>query len=79
VVVRRTQAEGKMRIYVTRRQAQVLDKLCEGKVNKQIAREMGVEHSTVKVHLCALLEQYGATNRTELALMACGIIPAKAA
>jgi DNA-binding NarL/FixJ family response regulator len=40
---------------------------------------MGVEHSTVKVHICALLQQYGATNRTELALMACGIIPAKAA
>ena len=38
--------------------------------NKEIAREMGLEHNTIRVHLHHAMKKARARNRVELALMA---------
>jgi DNA-binding NarL/FixJ family response regulator len=49
---------------VTPRQLEILLKLCEGKVNKQIAYELGVSIATVKAHIRNAITRLGAKNRT---------------
>ncbi len=48
---------------LTPRQAAVLDKLWEGKSNRQIAELLGIEEITVKVHISAILRKLGVKNR----------------
>lgn len=48
---------------VTRRQLEIMLKLCEGKVNKQIAYELGVTTATVKAHIRFAIKRLGAKNR----------------
>jgi DNA-binding NarL/FixJ family response regulator len=55
---------------LTRRQAEVLEELGLGKSNKLIARELKMQESTVKVHVCQIMRKLGATNRTQAALLA---------
>lgn len=52
----------------TRRQKDVLSCVARGLTNKEIARELGIAPGTVKIHLAALFEIFGASNRTELLL-----------
>ncbi|MEM5583120.1 LuxR C-terminal-related transcriptional regulator [Roseibium sp. AS2] len=49
---------------VTPRQLEILLKLCEGKVNKQIAYDLGVSIATVKAHIRNAITRLGAKNRT---------------
>ena len=49
---------------VTPRQLEILLKLCEGKVNKQIAYELDVSIATVKAHIRNAITRLGAKNRT---------------
>lgn len=52
------------------RELQVLEKLCEGKANKEIARDLGIQQPTVKLHMRTLYRKIGAHNRTQAAMIA---------
>jgi DNA-binding CsgD family transcriptional regulator len=49
------------------RSADVAIRVCRGRTNKEIAREMGISDQTVKEHVANLCKRFGAHNRTELA------------
>ncbi|MBC6980516.1 response regulator transcription factor [Caulobacter sp. 17J80-11] len=55
---------------LTPRQSDVLVRIRQGKSNKVIAFELGMQESTVKVHVRNILKQLGATNRTEAVYLA---------
>lgn len=55
---------------LTARQAQVLDLIAQGKSNKQIAYDIGVSESTVKLHINALLRSLNVNNRTQAVVTA---------
>lgn len=55
---------------LTPREHSVLHLLSQGKSNKQIARELGIRDTTVKVHVRHMIAKFGAANRTQVALMA---------
>ena len=58
-------------IKLTDRQSQILNLVCHrGLSNKHIARALQISESTVKVHMSAILKEYGVKNRTQLALAA---------
>jgi DNA-binding NarL/FixJ family response regulator len=50
---------------LTPRESDVLRLLTQGKANKLIAFELGVEENTVKVHVRSILKKLGVHNRTE--------------
>ncbi|MCX2725266.1 helix-turn-helix domain-containing protein [Roseibium salinum] len=52
-----------LRDTMTPRQLEIMLKLCEGKVNKQIAYELDVSTATVKVHIRNAITRLGAKNR----------------
>lgn len=54
----------------TPRQLEVLRLLQQGKANKVIAYELGVQESTVKVHVGEIMKKLKATNRTHAAFLA---------
>jgi len=53
---------------MTPRQIQVLKRLARGESNKEIARNLGMLESTVKVHVKAILYKLGVKNRTQAAI-----------
>jgi DNA-binding NarL/FixJ family response regulator len=53
---------------LTERQTQVVELLQRGKSNKVIARELGMQESTVKVHVRQIMRKLGVSNRTQAAL-----------
>lgn len=55
---------------LTPRERQTLNHLCRGQSNKQIAREMGLQEPTVKLHVMAVCRKLGAANRTQAAIIA---------
>jgi DNA-binding NarL/FixJ family response regulator len=55
---------------LTTRQHEVLERLEEGKSNKQIARELELSEHTVKIHVTRILRALGVSNRTQAAVMA---------
>ncbi|PWK58120.1 response regulator [Roseicyclus mahoneyensis] len=55
---------------LTQRELQVLEKLCKGMANKEIAHELGIKEPTVKLHMKTLYRKIGATNRTQAAMTA---------
>ena len=57
---------------LTPRQREVLGLLGCGADNLKIAGSLGISERAVKGHVSALLEKFGADNRTALALVACG-------
>ncbi|WP_068088724.1 helix-turn-helix transcriptional regulator [Polycladidibacter stylochi] len=54
---------------LTRRQATILNFLKCGKLNKQIAHELGISEATVKHHVSALLSSLGFYSRSQLVAM----------
>ncbi|MEP1931370.1 MAG: helix-turn-helix transcriptional regulator [Roseibium sp.] len=54
---------------VTPRQLEIMLKLCEGKVNKQIAYELGVTTATVKAHIRFAIARLDAKNRVHAVAM----------
>ena len=52
------------------REMQTLEQLCIGLSNKEIARNLGVQEVTVKLHVKNVLAKLGVSNRTQAALMA---------
>ena len=55
---------------LTPRQLEVLSELCLGRSNKAIANSLGLSENTVRVHVAAILEQFGVYSRTEAVLEA---------
>lgn len=55
---------------LTRQQAKILDLICEGKMNKQIAYELAIAETTVKAHVTAIMRKMGVSSRTQAVLMA---------
>lgn len=51
---------------LTARQIQVFSMLVEGKVNKEIANELGISVSTVKLHVVKILEKLHMVTRVEI-------------
>ncbi|MBM3486057.1 MAG: response regulator transcription factor [Alphaproteobacteria bacterium] len=57
---------------LTPRQSEVLGQLGLGKSNTEIATALGLSEKTVRVHITAILQRLGVTNRTRAALIASG-------
>lgn len=55
---------------LTAQQARILELVCEGKLNKQIAYELDIAETTVKAHLTAILRKLQVQSRTQAVLIA---------
>jgi DNA-binding NarL/FixJ family response regulator len=55
---------------LTARELEVLVALCNGKTNKEIARDLGLREPTIKLHVKTLYRRLGASNRTQAAMIA---------
>ncbi|HHZ88164.1 MAG TPA: response regulator transcription factor [Chromatiaceae bacterium] len=55
---------------LTRREAQILEKLLQGFATKEIAEEVCLSHQGVKLHLSKLFRKFEVTNRSQLILAA---------
>ncbi|PAT34277.1 response regulator transcription factor [Vandammella animalimorsus] len=55
---------------LTPQQTKVLQMAAAGRLNKQIAHELGTSEATVKAHMSAILRKLGASNRTEAVTLA---------
>ena len=58
----------RLRVRLSRRQAEVADLVAQGLTNREIARKLFVGIDTVKKHVTKVLEETGCANRTRLAL-----------
>ncbi len=61
-------ADPQLEQLLTQRQREVLERLREGKSNKQIAHELGLSEGTVKIHMTAIFKSLGVRNRTQAAM-----------
>lgn len=50
----------------TKREADIIDALVQGKNNPQIAKQLNISENTVKTHIKNIYKKTGANNRTEL-------------
>ncbi len=55
---------------LTPQQRCVLELVCQGKQNKEIATELGVTEATIKAHVTQILHKLGVRSRTQAALLA---------
>lgn len=53
---------------LTAQQLRILELVCEGKLNKQIAYELSIAETTVKAHITAILRKLGVHSRTQAVL-----------
>lgn len=56
--------------HLSKREQQVWQGLAQGKANKEIARDLDVAETTVKLHVKTLYRKLGVANRTQAALKA---------
>jgi DNA-binding NarL/FixJ family response regulator len=55
---------------LTRQQGRILELICQGKQNKQIAWELTIAETTVKAHVTAIMRKLGVQTRTQAVLLA---------
>ncbi len=55
---------------LSKREAEVLRGICEGKSNKEIARDLDLQEVTIKLHVKTLSRKLDARNRTHAAMIA---------
>lgn len=55
---------------LTQQQARILELICEGLLNKQIAYELSIAETTVKAHVTAIMRKLGVQSRTQAVLIA---------
>lgn len=55
---------------LTNQQARILQLICEGKLNKQIAFDLSIAETTVKAHVTAIMRKLGVQSRTQAVLLA---------
>jgi DNA-binding NarL/FixJ family response regulator len=58
----------------TPQQLRVFTMIAEGKLNKQIAHDIGVTEATVKAHVTMILRKLGVTSRTQAVIAAGGLL-----
>jgi DNA-binding NarL/FixJ family response regulator len=54
---------------LTPQQFKVLERVAQGRLNKQIADELGVQERTIKAHLSVIFEKLGVRNRTQAGVL----------
>lgn len=54
---------------LTPQQFRVLERIGEGRLNKQIAGELGIQERTVKAHVSVIFEKLGVRNRTQAGVL----------
>lgn len=69
-LLRSDAAPGAPLALLTRREVSVLRGICEGKSNKEIARDLDLQEVTVKLHVKTLSRKLAAKNRTHAAMIA---------
>lgn len=62
--------EGMSRPQMTPRELQILRQVADGYSNAEIARDLGISHETVKVHVRGILAKLDAKDRTQAASIA---------
>ncbi len=55
---------------LTKQQIRILEFICDGKLNKQIAYDLSITEATVKAHVTAIMRKLGVQNRTQAVLVA---------
>lgn len=55
---------------LTNQQARILELICEGKLNKQIAFDLTIAETTVKAHVTAIMRKLSVQSRTQAVLVA---------
>jgi DNA-binding NarL/FixJ family response regulator len=55
---------------LTPQQGRILELICQGRLNKQIAWELAIAETTVKAHVTAIMRKLGVQSRTQAVLMA---------
>ncbi|WP_293573732.1 response regulator transcription factor [Phaeobacter sp.] len=55
---------------LTNQQARILQLICAGKLNKQIAYDLSIAEATVKAHVTAIMRKLGVQSRTQAVLIA---------
>jgi DNA-binding NarL/FixJ family response regulator len=55
---------------LTPQQGRILELICDGKLNKQIAFELAIAETTVKAHVTAIMRKLGVRSRTQAVLVA---------
>lgn len=55
---------------LTNQQSRILQLICEGKLNKQIAYDLSIAETTVKAHVTAIMRKLGVQSRTQAVLIA---------
>jgi DNA-binding NarL/FixJ family response regulator len=66
----RVEAPGPHTSGLTPTQLRVLEGVHLGRLNKQIAFDLGIAEATVKAHMTALMRKLNVRNRTQVALVA---------
>lgn len=57
-------------VHLTPTQRKVLDGVHSGRLNKQIAFDLGIAEATVKAHMTILMRKLNVRNRTQVAIVA---------
>ncbi len=55
---------------LTKQQMRILQLICAGKLNKQIAFDLSIAETTVKAHVTAIMRKLGVQSRTQAVLLA---------
>lgn len=55
---------------LTNQQSRILQLICDGKLNKQIAYDLSIAETTVKAHVTAIMRKLGVQSRTQAVLLA---------
>lgn len=56
--------------HLTKKEKEILNYVCAGLTNKEVAKKLYISEQTVKSHCNHLFKKFGVTNRTKLALYA---------
>lgn len=67
---RLTNRDGTSEASLTPREMEILEMICNGASNKDIARNLGISYQTVKNHVTAVLHKLGVKDRTQAVLYA---------
>ncbi|MBE0575219.1 MAG: response regulator transcription factor [Desulfuromonadales bacterium] len=62
--------EKKQDIHLTKKETEILNYICTGHTNKEIARKLYISEQTVKSHCNHLFKKFGVSSRLKLALTA---------
>ena len=64
------------KIFLTKRENEVLLLVVKGNNNKEIAKELCISPNTAKVHVCSIIQKFQVADRVQLAVKAvlCGYV-----